>query len=159
MRRISKLVLAVALAAAPVALADGATSYRFFFPQDLFAHREEFVGTGVKVVDELCKIWEDQQVQGYLRFDTKYFRCAIPDTQTESIAYLREVQKAHAEGKDTTPPYVAVYGILGREPLFGPVAGGQDAGVASEEILIKVDKVEKPRQRFWDEPQGREPKE
>jgi hypothetical protein len=158
--RRAALAVAAALSLAPLALADGGpTSYRFFFPQDLAQKQEEFVGTGVKVVDELCKIWEDQQVQGYLRFDTKYFRCAVPDTDTEGIALLREIQKTHDEKTDSTPPLVAVYGILGKEELFGPVKDGKDAGVASEHILIKVDKIEKPRKRFWDEPQGHEPKQ
>jgi hypothetical protein len=51
----------------------------------------------------------------------------------------------------TIPPLVAIYGTIGREPIFGPVKGGEDAGVASEEIIIKADKVEKPRERFWEE--------
>jgi hypothetical protein len=160
--RRAALAVAAALSIAPLALADGdaaSPSYRFFFPQDLAQKQEEFVGTGVKVVDELCKIWEDQQVEGYLRFDTKFFRCAVPTTDTEGIALLREVQKTHDDKSDSTPPLVAVYGILGRAELFGPVKDGKDAGVASEEILIKVDKIEKPRKRFWDEPQGHAPKQ
>jgi hypothetical protein len=142
---------AAALAASLCGVATAGTSYQFFFAKDLAVHAEQNVGKGVKVVDELCKIWESQDVPGYIRFDTKYFRCAVPDTETESIAYLREVEKKHSAKESSIPPLVAVYGTLGREPLFGPVKGGAGAGVASEQILIKVDKVEKPRDRFWEE--------
>lgn len=142
-------VLALAVALGGAALAE--TSYQFFFAKDLADHVEKHLGKGVKVVDTLVKVWEAQDVPGYLRFDTLHFRCAVPDTETESIAYLREVMKAREEKKQSVPPLVAVYGTLGREPLFGPVKGGADAGVGSEQILIKVDKVEKPRQRFWEE--------
>ena len=159
--RRAALSLAAALILAPFALAEGDApkSYRFFFPQDLAEKQDEFVGTGVMVVDELCKIWESQETEGLLRFDTKYFRCAVPNTESESVALLREVQKNHDEKKDSTPPLVAVFGTVSRQALFGPVKGGKDEGVASEHVVIMVDRCEKPRKRFWDEPQGVTPKQ
>jgi hypothetical protein len=151
MRARKSLVLAAIAAVAFAGAALAEDPHRFFFAKDLAADLENQVGKGVKVVDEFVKIWESQEIEGYLRFDTTHFRCAIPTDQTESIAYLREVQKTLEEGKSAIPPLVAVYGTVAREPLFGEVKGGADAGVASEHILIKVDKVEKPRERFWDE--------
>lgn len=152
LRTLGSALLVGALAAGAAAVAEDEKSYQFFFPKSLASEAEKHVGKPVKVVDTLVKIWEAQEIEGYLRFDTLHFRCAVPASETESIAYLREVLKLRHERKDATPPLVAIYGTLAREPLFGPVKGGEEAGVASEEILIKVDKVERPRDRFWDEP-------
>ncbi len=146
--RLAALALALALSGA-AALAE--SSYRFFFAKDLAAKLESHVGQSVKVVDELAKIWESQEIEGHLRFDTAHFRCVVPTSATESIAYLREVQKAIEEKKARIPPLVAIYGAVSREPLFGEVKGGEDAGVASEAILLKADRIEKPRDRFWEE--------
>ncbi|HVY62364.1 MAG TPA: hypothetical protein VHF22_11960, partial [Planctomycetota bacterium] len=117
------------------------------------------VGKAVKVVDRLVKIWDYQKEGESIRFDTELFRCAIPASETESIAYLREVmarQDAKQEGDglktpDTTPPLVCLYGNVARSELWGKPKDGKDAGRDEDEIVIMVDKVEKPRQRFFDE--------
>ena len=136
-----------------------AQAYSFFFAVELDRHLEKQVGEQVMVVDKLNRIWEHQEVDGYLRFDTERFRCAIPNTETDAIAYLREVQAARTEkvddeGKrtsDRTLPLIAIYGTVTREPLWGEVKGGEAEGVVSEQIVIIADKVEKPRARFFDE--------
>lgn len=143
-------LFAASLALGGIALAEG-TVYRFFFAKDLAARIENEVGKGVKVVDVLAKIWESQEIDGWIRFDTEHFRCVVPAAETESIAYLREVQKALDEKRSAVPPLVAIYATVSREPLFGPTKGGESEGVASEEILLKADRIERPRERFWEE--------
>jgi len=145
------LAIAAALPALLLATASTAFAYRFFLVSDLAREAEQHVGTKIKVVDTLVKIWQEQELKDYLRFDTTQFRCAVPTSETESIAYIREVLKNHDERKVTIPPLVAIYGTLSRAPLWGRVAGGEEQGVASEQIVIIVDRVERPRDRFWEE--------
>jgi hypothetical protein len=131
-----------------------AADYEFFLSNDLKASLPKQVGKAVKVVDRLVKIWEYQKEGESIRFDTEKFRCAIPASETESIAYLREVMKGQ-EGVDktpsTTPPLVCIYGTVTRSELWGKPKEGKEAGKEEDEIVIMTDKVEKPRQRFFDE--------
>ncbi|GIW71209.1 MAG: hypothetical protein KatS3mg102_0751 [Planctomycetota bacterium] len=132
-----------------LALAAGSASgYRFFFADRLAESLEQHVGSRVKVVDELVEIWDYQDVQGYLRFDTRRFRCAVPNHRTEDIALLREIARRRAEGA-VEPPLIAIYGTVSREPLWGRVAAGEGAGVASETIVLLADRIERPRRRFF----------
>ncbi|RME73228.1 MAG: hypothetical protein D6776_07425 [Planctomycetota bacterium] len=138
----------LAAALLTVTAATAASAYRFFFADRLAEQLEQQVGTSVFVVDELVRVWSYQDVDGYVRFDTRRFRCAVPASATESIAYLREVQRRREQG-DTTPPLLALFGKLARPPLWGPVLAGQEDGVASEQIVLVCDRIEKPRKRFF----------
>jgi hypothetical protein len=146
--------LAVFAAALVLALSSTALAYQYFFAEELEASLAKQVGKQVKVVDKLVKIWEQQEVEGYLRFDTHYFRCAIPASETEGIAWLRELMKKQ-EGTDKTPeaipPLVAIYGTVQRPQFWGKPKEGKGEGVPEDQIMIVVDKVEKPRARFWEE--------
>ena len=148
---------ALAAAGAVLLVAAGAAiavDYEFFLSKELAASLPKHVGKAVKVVDRLVKIWEYQKEGESIRFDTELFRCAIPASETESIAYLRELMKGQ-EGvdktPDTTPPLICIYGTVTRSALWGRPKDGKEAGKDEDEILIATDKVEKPRQRFFDE--------
>ncbi len=103
-----------------------------------------------QVVDELVALWEFQDVDGYVRFDTRRFRCAVPAHATEAIAYLREVARRRREG-DRRRPLLALYATVQRAPLWGRVAAGEAEGVASEQIVLVCDRIERPRWRFFEE--------
>src|SRR5262249_31751624 len=149
-----------AIAAALVlAFTSTAAAYEYFFAEQLERQLPKMVGKQVKVVDKLVKVWEQQEVEGFIRFDTTRFRCAIPASETEGIAYMRELQK-RGEGQNenglirgagAAPPLIAVYGTVQRPAFWGKPREGKDSGVAEDQIVIVADKVEKPRQRFWDE--------
>lgn len=131
-------------------LASLSYGYDYFGAAELEREIEARKGQKVMVVDTLVRIWKDQDVNGYLRFDTERFRCAVPNTQTEAIAYLRELAKKREEG-DRTPALVALFATVERAPLWGEVKGGQEDGVESEQILLICDRVEQPRGRFFEE--------
>ncbi len=146
----------LALAAALVlALATPALAYQFFLVKDLEASLPQQVGKQIKVVDKLVKVWEYQEVEGYIRFDTHHFRCAIPATETEGIAFLRELLKAQegAEGKSpvATPPLVAILGTVKQPDFWGKPVEGRDKGIPEDQYTIVADKVEQPRARFFEE--------
>ena len=136
------------MALALVAATATAYAYQYFSAVELKAQLADRVDTKVKVVDRLIKVWEFQGSDGYIRFDTKQFRCVVPTSKTEAIAYLRKVEKGLKAG-DAEPPLLALYGKVSREPVFGPVRAGQSQGVVSEQILIVCDQIKRPRQRFW----------
>jgi hypothetical protein len=134
--------------------ASTAFAYQFFLAADLEKDMAKHVGKQVKVVDKLLKIWENQELEGYLKFDTEKFRCAIPTSETEGIAYLRELMK-NQDGvdktPDATPPLVAIYGTVQRPTFWGKPKEGKEAGIDEDQLMIVVDKVERPRDRFWEE--------
>jgi hypothetical protein len=139
---------AVAAALLLIVGATAASAYRYHYAEQLERNLEDRIGSQVMVVDELVRVWAFEDVSGYVRFDTRRFRCAVPASQTEAVAYLREVQSRQAEGYNE-PPLVALFATAAREPIWGPVTGGQSQGVASEQILLICDRIERPRSRFW----------
>ena len=152
------VALSIALFVAATAVA---ADYQFFLSKDLRATLKQQVGKSVKVVDKLIRVWEYQKDGAPIRFDTIRFRCSIPAADSEGIAYLRELM-ANQEARqgqgglktpDATPPLVCLYGRVIPNPLWGEGKGGQSgvAGQEEDEIIIDVEKVEKPRQRFFDE--------
>lgn len=138
-----------------LSVATPALAYQFFLVKELEAKLPDQVNKQIKVVDKLVKIWEYQEVEGYLRFDTHHFRCAIPASETEGIAYLRELMKAQ-EGvdktPDATPPLIAIYGTVRQPDFWGKAHEGRDKGIPMDQYTIVADKVEKPRARFFEEP-------
>lgn len=144
-----RLAPTLALAALLVGLVAGAAhAYSYFRAAELDRQIADRVGEEVMVVDRLVKIWSYQDVDGYLRFETERFRCAVANTETESIAILREIAKNRADG-NPTPPLVALFGNVTRAPLWGEVKGGESDGVVSEQIVLVCDRIEVPRARFY----------
>jgi hypothetical protein len=135
------------------AVAGSAYAYNHYMSRHLARELQDRVGERISVVDKVVKEWTLQESHGYLRFDTERFRCAIPSSDFNSIAVPRDVIERRRRG-DRTLPLVHMFGVVSREPIFGRVAGGKEDGVASEQILILCDRVEKPRGRFFDEDMG-----
>jgi hypothetical protein len=119
-------------------------------PVILFVDHIRPVGPKVKTVDEVVAIYPEdhQSSEGFLRFDTYHFRCAIPTSDTEGIALMRELEEKRAKG-DSTPFLLALSGTVARPEIFGKIARGYDDGVRPEQIVLVVDKVEKPRRRYF----------
>ena len=148
-------VLALAGGAGVCALA--ADEYRFFLVDHL-SETETLtanVDKPVKFVDKLVRIWAFQKDGEPIRFDTGHFRCAVPADKSEDIALIRELMKLQ-DGVDKTPeaapPLVAVSGTVVRNPLFGkPKDEAKGAGREEDELIILVDRIEKPRARFAEE--------
>jgi len=143
-----------ALSLGTAAVAEDA--YRFFMVDHLRETLPQQVDKPVKFVDKLVKIWAHQKDGEPIRFDTHNFRCAVPADKTEEIALIRELMKLQ-DGVDKTPealpPLVAISGTVVRNPLFGkPKDEAKGEGKAEDELIILVDKIEKPRARFQEEP-------
>jgi hypothetical protein len=137
------------------ALAEG--GHRFFLVDHLEEALPTLVGEPVRFCDKLVKVWEHQQDGAPIRFDTHHFRCAVPADKSEEIALIRELlqQQAGQEGKNpvAVPPLVVISGTVVRNPLHGaPKDESKSEGRAEDELIILVDKVEKPRERFQEEP-------
>ena len=126
---------AIALCLVATVLTSSALAYQFFFAKDLEKTLAQQVGKQVKVVDKLVKIYESQEVQGYIKFDTYRFRCLIPQSETEGIAYLRELLKNQEGGEGKSPdgrePLVAIYGTVANGSKFWP--GGKEAGAGGDD--------------------------
>lgn len=161
----------------PALLAPGllqADNYRYMSREKLKAEIKDWVGKGVTCVDRLVMLYDREQ-QGYIRFDTRYFRCAIKSSDPTAAllkkAYanatkgFKDLTKKLEEEKDPAKrrellwevhkrwkdkPLVKLYGKVDRPKLFGDVKG-ESNGVVSELIIIMCDRVEKPRKRFYDE--------
>jgi hypothetical protein len=164
--------------------------YQYVEKDDLNNHLEEFVGKKVKFVDELAVFWDDPTehdsqaaleeakekgykdefdnqtlaAKGWLKFETFYFRCIIDSNITESVNYLRAVNrsKPYEEMKALRAErkLLCVWGTVERTTLFGEVdstpGGAKDMGTVPELIVIKVDKVERPDDRYFKEIYGEE---
>ncbi len=151
--------LGLAVAALVLAPAAASFAYQYFDAHDLARQLEAKPGTKVKVIDEVTHIYPEESnsfadsVEPHLRFDTYHFRCAIPMSDTEGVALLRELEERRAKN-DPTPVLVALYATVTNSELWGPVAGGKDDGVVAEPIVLHVEKVEKPRRRYYLEHPG-----
>lgn len=157
MRARSRLVLVLVPLAGILVAASTALAYQYFSRAQLFRELEAHVGKKVHFVDELVKVYPDeiQKLDGYLRFDTRQFTCAIPVSNQEGVAYLKELaaKRAKLPVEDATPQWIAIYGDVVRPDWWGPVADGAEDGVVPETIAIAVDKVERARQRYFDDPE------
>ena len=150
------------------------TDYRYFDREDLFREKEKWVGTGAVVTDVMLKIWPDElrdpvpqstrrtglgdRAEGaerakdlpasqYLRFETRYFRCAVEKSNTEAV----ELLKSLAEQKDDArfnKRLVTIWALVDRPELWGSVFNPAE-GPDTEMVVLKVDKVTKPRERFF----------
>lgn len=103
----------------------------------------------------LQSIWDDAQ-KGYAEILTKLE--AINDQLREKALTETDAQNQRRElywelyKVYSNKPIVTVYGTVARADFWGPVDGGaKGAGVATEQITIVVDKVEKPRARWYEE--------
>ena len=147
---------ALALALVATVLTSSAFAYQFFFAKELEKTLPEHVGKQVKVVDKLVKIYEHQEIEGFFKFDTYRFRCVIPASETEGIAFLRELlakqEGADGQSPDGREPLVAIYGTVTNGSKFWSPGGKEPgAGTAEDQIVIAADRVEKPRDRFHEE--------
>ena len=163
--------------------------YEYVIASTLDEKREEFMGKYVKIVDELAVLWDDptphdtkeeveeaeqkgyrgdhdnQTLAGtynYLKFETFYFRCLLPEEFEKSVNYLRlinrtknfdDVDKLKAERK-----LLCIRGKLVRTTVWGRVSntkGGADMGTETEDVVLIVHSIERPDKRFFKE----EPKE
>lgn len=135
-------------------------SYLFYYREPLAAHLEDHVGELVQVTDEVVAVYEHQQVRGYRRFDTRYFRCAVPEQATASNRYLASLfpeepprtpaQGAQAPDRVARPRLATLWARVARPEFYGPVSGA-GAGVATESIILVCDEVTEPRARWYDE--------
>ncbi len=142
---LTALALVFVLGVVSTPVADG-QDYRYFDREDLFREREKWVGTGAVVTDVLMKVWEHQEVKGYLKFETRYFRCAVKaDSEAaEMIKQLAEQLDDGGKGKRL----VTVWGLVDRPEFWGEVSN-QDEGVDTETIWIVADNVTKPREHHF----------
>jgi hypothetical protein len=103
----------------------------------------------------LQSIWDDAQ-KGYGEILTQLEEIndqlrAKQLTETDAQNKRRELYWALYKVY-SNKPIVTVYGTVARADFWGPVDGGaKGAGVATEQITIVVDKVEKPRARWYEE--------
>ncbi|RME86766.1 MAG: hypothetical protein D6785_02835 [Planctomycetota bacterium] len=128
----------------------------------------------VKIVDELVKIWKIQELDGgWVRFDTKYFRCIIQrsnssrdpktgyprgyDLVRQVYEYQKKFKSAKKIKKTLKDPkkawlhygLLAIYGKVVYSNKWGEVGSGKDEGVKPEVLVIEVDEVRVPRSRFY----------
>lgn len=102
--------------------------------------------------------------KGYLKFETYYFSCIIDRNLTESVNYLRAVNESKpydkAKAMRAERKLLCVWGSVERTTMFGDVdstaGGAKDMGTVPELIVIKVDKVERPDERYFREAYGQE---
>ncbi len=165
--------------------AKAAGQYEYIIASMLFEKQEEYLGKPVKLVDDLAVLWDDptphdskektkeaedkgykgdydnqtMTSKGYIKFDTLYFRCMLPDNLQSSVDYLRRVNrlKTFYDPKVLKPEakLVAVYGKLVRVKIYD--AEDTDAETPREYVILMTDKVERPAERFFkDEPNEEE---
>ncbi len=154
--------------------------YEYVIASTLDEKREEFMGKYVKIVDELAVFWDDptphdtqeeveeaeqkgyrgdhdnQTLSGkynYLKFETFYFRCLLPEEFDKSVDYLRrlnrtknfdDVEKIKAERK-----LVCIRGKLIRTTVWGKVAERGEGYVETEDVVLMVHNIERPDERFF----------
>ncbi|MBI4576173.1 MAG: hypothetical protein HY722_07930 [Planctomycetes bacterium] len=155
-----RAVQAVLHAALPTLLAIGggqawvrAEETRYFEAPELRGALEENVDRPVEFVDELVKIWKEQKVSGYVRFDTYHFRCAVPSTATASLEYLRDLEGSDAGKAPTPEPWlVHIAGKPVHPEFWGKVdADAAGSGVSPETTVIVVDEASRPRRRYFED--------
>jgi len=119
-----------------------------------------------KVIDELKEKgyqgdFDNQTLaaKGYLKFETYYFRCIINRNNAESINYLRAVNESkpyeNKKAMQVERKLLCIWGTVERTTLYGDVdatpGGAKDMGTVPELIVIKVDRIERPDDRYFKE--------
>lgn len=134
-----------------ITLTGAVRTYEYFDRDDLADKLEKQVGTKVRVVDEIISIYADNQdIDGYYKFDTLHFRCLIPNDQTDAIDYVKKTGALEKEGSRRVKRLVVIDGTVDRPHVYGDVKG-TESGVESEQIMIVVDTAKKPRPRYYRE--------
>jgi len=156
--------------------------YEYVVASDLSEKLEDFVGKHVKIVDQLAVVWdqstphdskdekEDTEQKGYkgdhdnqtltkksqyMKFETMYFRCLLPEEFEGSTSYLKEVNSAVAydDVAQVKPKlkYVCLYGKVIRTTVWGKIAPRGEGAVEPETIVLMVHKAEQPPKRFFED--------
>jgi hypothetical protein len=157
--------------------------YEYVISSVLAEEQEEYVGKYVKIVDDLAVFWDDptphdtkEEVDemrakgykgdydnqtlvenyGYLKFETLYFSCLLPEEYDESVQYLRWLnqRKTFDDVNQIVPErkLVCIYGKLIRTTVWGKVGEpGASQGTQPEEVVLMVHKIERPAERFFKE--------
>lgn len=128
-----------------------AFAYKYWERKELADDLEIEVGEKVRVVDEVLSVHpKKQSISGYFKFDTVYFRCLIPNDKTEAIEFVKSTSAKRTKGSRRTKRLLTIDGTVEQKEVYGTV-GGKDAGVRSEAIFLVVDKVSRPRARYFKE--------
>jgi hypothetical protein len=157
--------------------------YEYVISSVLDEQRDKFVGKYIKFVDDLAVLWDDptphdsdEDVEetrqkgfkgdhdnqtarpkyAYLKFETYYFRCLLPEEYDESVNYIRHVnrRKTFDEIEQLKPErkLLCIYGKLIRSTVWGKVAQrGAEQGTETEDIAVMVHRIERPAPRFFKE--------
>jgi hypothetical protein len=162
---------------------DSIGEYEYVIASSLDEEQEKYIGKHVKLVDDFAVIWDkctphdskeekeetdakgykgdhnNQNIQkkyGYIKFETFYFRCLLPEEYTESVDYLNEVneEKTYTDVTQVKPrrKLICIYGKLVRTTVWGKVSnekGGADMGTQPEEVVLMVHQIERPAERFF----------
>jgi len=155
--------------------------YEYVIASTLEEEQEKYIGKYVKLVDDLAVLWdectphdskeerEDRDAKGYkgdhdnqnlkkkygfLKFETFYFRCLLPEEYSESAEYLEKVNsaKAYDDVTQVKPErkLICLYARLVRTTVWGKVdKDGAEMGTKPEEVVLMVHKVERPAARFF----------
>jgi hypothetical protein len=150
--------------------------FRFLKREKLSRELNKWVGKKVTITDRVAMIYKAGP-EGYLMFDTHYFRCAIP-AGAEGVDYIKDVfktmktnfkdlreelKKAKTESERNTISkkiykrwkkkcIVTIYAEVKRPEFWGKVDdGAKGSAVVSERIVLVCEKAEKPRARWYKE--------
>jgi hypothetical protein len=157
--------------------------YEYVIASTLDEEREKYMGKYVKLVDDLAVLWDEctphdskeeqedraakgykgdhdnqnlKKKYGYLKFETFYFRCLLPEEYTESVEYLNDLNsaKTYDDVSQVKPErkLICIYARLVRTTVWGKVSNekdGADMGTQPEEVILMVHKVERPAARFF----------
>ena len=142
-----------------LALGYGPAALAYEYVQRHFLKRdiEKYIGKKIKVVDELVRIWGAKDAPGHVRFDTVMFRCAIAEDNTAGREYLNSLIRPRNPDQKPEPLLCDIYGSFQRVTYWGDVEGqgknsdAKEKGVTPEEIVLVVDRVERPRKHFYDD--------
>ena len=141
---------------------------------------KQFLGKKVNFYDELAVFWDMQedkstaaqvqqmeseghmgdydnqrflrrkyQGERYYTFETRYHTCVVPASLRWSVARVRKTNMIKNE-----PRLLMIWGTVKKLPLYGEVSETYrafDFGVESEKIFIVCDKIERPRQEYFEE--------
>jgi len=138
---------------------------------------EKWVGKKVTFTDKLAVFYPKAKA-GHVFFDTVHFACALPAGDSDGSQYLKDLhakaltaysdlrkEMETAKGDEArsrvvwkiykrwkNKPIVTCFGTVSRKKIWGEVnPDAEGSGVVSERIIIVCDRVEKPRQRWYDE--------
>jgi len=174
LRLLAGLVCGAALLVTTVGDADG---YRFVHRDKLNRELKNWVGKKVTTTDKLTMVYPDE-FSNHVFFETHYFRCAIPTNNSKGVEYIKtlyagalkqfkdlreELDKAKSASERNAivwkiykrwkeKPIVTMFGTVDRPELWGQVApAAKSSGVVSERIVFVIDRLEKPRKRWYKE--------